>query len=57
LYPFEFASLFSDNTFDGQATTHRLQPLHRSMFTTIAPLTFAIILLFKNCRANVTKIA
>jgi len=47
LYPFEFASLFSNNTFDGQATTHKLQPLHRSMFTTIAPFNFAIIYLFK----------
>ena len=44
LYPFEFASMESANTFDGQATTHRLQPLQRSMFTTTAPFTFAISL-------------
>ena len=44
LYPFEFASIESANTFDGQATTHRLQPLQRSMFTTTAPFTFAISL-------------
>jgi len=56
LYPFEFASIESSNTFDGQATTHKLQPLHRSIFTTTAPFTFAICLLFKNCRTNVTKI-
>ena len=29
----------------GQATTHRLQPLQRSVSTTIAPLIFAILLL------------
>jgi|GEM_PF-3369641 len=44
LYPFEFASNDKANTADGQATTHRLQPLHRSTLTTIAPFTFAIIL-------------
>ena len=44
LYPFEFASIDSSNTFDGQATTHRLQPLQRSIFTTTAPFTFAISL-------------
>jgi hypothetical protein len=43
LYPFEFASSLRDKTFDGQATTHKLQPLQRSIFTTIAPFTFAII--------------
>jgi len=42
LYPFEFASMDSDNTFDGHATTHKLQPLQRSIFTTTAPFTFAI---------------
>jgi len=47
LYPFELASLFSNNTFAGHATTHKLQPLHRSIFTTIAPFIFAIILFFK----------
>jgi len=54
LYPFEFASLFSNNTFEGQATTHKLQPLHLSTFTTIAPFTFAILFCL-NCRTNVTK--
>jgi len=44
LYPLEFASIESSNTFDGQATTHKLQPLQRSIFTTTAPFTFAIFL-------------
>jgi len=44
LYPLEFASTDSSNTFDGHATTHKLQPLQRSIFTTTAPFTFAIIL-------------
>ena len=55
LYPFELASMDSANTFDGHATTHKLQPLHRSIFTTTAPFTFAISLLFKNCSTNVRK--
>ena len=44
LYPFEFASMDSSNTFDGHAATHKLQPLQRSIFTTTAPFTFAISL-------------
>lgn len=44
LYPLEFASMDSSNTFDGHATTHKLQPLQRSIFTTTAPFIFAIIL-------------
>ena len=44
LYPFEFASIESSKTPDGQATTHRLHPLQRSIFTTTAPFTFAISL-------------
>jgi len=47
LYPLEFASIESSSTFDGQATTHKLHPLQRSIFTTTAPFTFAIILRFK----------
>ena len=45
LYPLEFASMESSNTFDGQATTHKLHPLQRSIFTTTAPFIFAIIFL------------
>jgi len=47
LYPLEFASMDSSNTFDGHAATHKLQPLQRSIFTTTAPFTFAIMLDFK----------
>jgi hypothetical protein len=43
-YPLEFASMDNSNTFDGHATTHKLQPLQRSIFTTTAPFIFAIIL-------------
>ena len=43
LYPLEFASFDSAKTFDGQATTHKLQPLQCSTSTTTAPFTFAII--------------
>jgi hypothetical protein len=42
LYPLEFASVESAKTVVGQATTHKSQPLHFSMSTTIAPLNFAI---------------
>ncbi|EXY27971.1 hypothetical protein M080_1552, partial [Bacteroides fragilis str. 3397 T10] len=38
-----FTSLARDITLSGQATTHRLHPLQRSVSTTIAPLIFAII--------------
>ena len=48
LYPFEFASIERANTSDGHAATHKLQPLQRSILTTIAPFIFAIILKFKN---------
>jgi hypothetical protein len=43
LKPFEFASFDNDKTADGQATTHMSHPLHRSVFTTTAPLNFAIV--------------
>jgi hypothetical protein len=56
LYPLELASFDSANTFDGQATTHKLQPLQCSTSTTTAPFTFAIIYYFENCRTNVIKI-
>ena len=43
VYPFLFTSLaVSDITCSGHATTQRLQPLQRSVSTTIAPLIFAI---------------
>ena len=44
LYPLEFASMDNSKTLDGHAATHKLQPLQRSILTTIAPFTFAIIL-------------
>lgn len=43
--PFEFASLESASTSYGHATTQRSQPLQRSVFTTTAPLNFAILFL------------
>jgi phosphoribosyl 1,2-cyclic phosphodiesterase len=43
LKPFEFASFDNDKTADGQATTQMSHPLHRSVFTTTAPLNFAIV--------------
>jgi len=43
LNPFEFASFDRDKTVDGQATTHKSHPLQRSVFTTTAPLNFAIV--------------
>jgi len=46
LYPLAFASLDNDKTVDGQATTHKSQPLHRSVFTTTAPLNFAIVYIY-----------
>ena len=45
LYPLEFASFDSDKVVVGQATTHKSQPLQCSIFTTIAPLNFAMIFL------------
>jgi hypothetical protein len=55
LYPLEFASIESSNTSDGQATTHKLQPLQRSIFTTTAPFIFAIFIMIYNCHTKVTK--
>jgi len=48
LSPLEFASLERANTVYGQATTHKSHPLQRSVFTTIAPLNFAIFIFFYN---------
>lgn len=52
--PFEFASFESASTSYGHATTHRSQPLQRSVFTTIAPLNFAIFVLYISivCKCN-----
>lgn len=44
-YPRLLTSLgCNDKTLAGQATTHKLHPLHRSVFTVTAPLIFAIVL-------------
>jgi len=45
LYPFIFTSFAKDITCTGHDTTQRLQPLQRSVSTTIAPLILAIIML------------
>lgn len=43
-YPRSFTSLgWSERVLVGQATTQRLQPLHLSMLTVIAPLIFAML--------------
>lgn len=47
--PFEFASVDSAKTVYGQATTHRSHPLQRSVFTTTAPLNFAIFVFCLYC--------
>jgi len=43
LYSLLLASFDNAKTSEGQATTHRSQPLHLSVFTTIAPFNFAMI--------------
>lgn len=47
LYPLAFASEDKAITSVGQATTHKSQPLHFSMSTTIEPTNFAIVLYIK----------
>lgn len=44
-YPRSLTSLgCNDNTSTGQATTHRLQPLQRTVSTVTAPFIFAMII-------------
>ena len=39
-----FTCFESTNTFEGHATTHKLQPLHLSVSTTTVPLILAIVM-------------
>ena len=40
------------DVYGGQATTQRLHPLQRSVFTTTAPFIFAIILVYLKSKCN-----